>query len=638
MRNSVKYYLFALFFLPCLLYSQAPFVLKNIQINKSVYLNGAAGVVFSGTADFVGETDVDSAVWLGVLEFWSKKYGCIYSPKIVENKNISSNEIFSLDKKDKIFSGFIPFHLLNFSGGMVDLELRFFAYNPNTKKKLELFQTTEEPYFIPDIYAVKLLFNGGSVTKMEYDLPGKSIPLLNMFINDKAKSGNGRPDLVWRIIIGDQVVFESEEATNDFIIPKGVAVFKVSGADTIHLSVFDNDQFTHDELIGDTIIPHFPAGDTISYPSMKFQNVFEAGFKIIKQKIPSIEYASIKSQYSSHEGTSGINISINHQISTPAPVSVRPVFISKESSLVVPPFVSLIKGSFSASASGLIGVEKDGMNELFVPHYATTYSAAPAIEYFMDDYGILLKRFADTSSFLPREIKDVRFRVEAEEKFSHNGIKGIKISVSGIVPESYWENLSPGELFFSLQILNEEKEDMSEKIFLISNSKKFSFQRFQLLRSNHSLSFFLPFYDAGNLRKLHVNLMGVLSKNNLPVGAASEILDFSPIELTEIPSFHIVCTNKIKHIEKFYFRLYHGPKIIAVTDTLSIGKKTFYFKNISQKVFAEDIIRIELMGVDKWGQEEMINNWEATGTIFIDKKSIRLPSNQRHLRSGKLYF
>ena len=637
MRCLVKYHLCALFFLPCLLYSQAPFILKNIQINKSVSKNGASGVEFSGNAEY--NTDhIDSTNWVSLVEFWSKKYGCIYSSATAENKDISSNEIFSLDKEEKLFSGFIPFHLLNFSGGTIDLELRFFAYNPNTKKKVELFKTPEELYFIPDIYAIKLLFSEGSVTKMEYDLPGKSIPLLNMFINDKARSGNGRPDLVWRIIIGKRVLFESEEATNDFLIPKGVAVFKASETDTIHFSVFDNDQFTHDEMIGDTIITNFPPGDTVYYTDMKFQHVLDAEFKIVKQKIPSIDYASIKTQYSSHEGTSGINIGFTHQISIQAPVSVRPVFISKEESVVVPPFVALAKGSFSASTSGLIGVEKDGMNELFVPHYATTYSACPAIEYFMDDYGILLKRVVDTSSFLPREIKDVRFLVQAEEKVSFNGIKGIKISVSGIVPESYWENLSPGELFFSLQILNEEKEEMSEKIFLISNSKKFSFQRFQLLRSNHSLSFFLPFYDAGNLRKLHVNLMGVLSKNNLPVGAASEILDFSPIELTEIPSFHIVCTNKIKHIEKFYFRLYHGPKIIAVTDTLSIGKKTFYFKNISQKVFAEDIIRIELMGVDKWGQEEMINNWEATGTIFIDKKSIRLPSNQRHLRSGKLYF
>jgi hypothetical protein len=638
MRNSVKYYLFALFFMPCLMYSQVPFVLKNIQINKSVFRNGAEGVEFSGKIAFVDFADADSSGWVGLVEFWSKKYGCIYSSITGENKEISSSEIFYLDKKEKQFSGFIPFHLLNFSGGTIDLELRFFAYNPKAKRKIDLLQTPEETYFVPDIYAVKLLFNAGSVTKLEYDLPGKSIPLLNMFINDKARSGNGRPDLVWRIIIGNRVLFESEEATNDFLIPKGVAVFKVSEADTIHLSVFDNDQFTHDELIGDTIIPNFPTGDTSSYQGMKFQNVLDAGFKIIKQKIPTIEYASIKSQYSSHEGTSGINISINQQITTIAPVSVRPVFVNKEESVVVPPFVSLANGAFSASASGLIGIENTGKNELFVPHYSTTYSAYPAIEYFMDDYGILLKRVSDTASFSPKEIKDIKFSVQSEEKFNHNGINGIKITISAVVPESYWENISPGELLFSLQILNEEKEDMTEKIFLISNSKKFSFQRFQLLRSNHSLSFFLPFYNAEELRKLHINLLGFLSKNNLTVGYASEIIDFRTIELTEIAPFQINCKNHIKHIDNFYFRLYHGPKIIAVTDTLSLGKKIFHFNNISQKIFAEDIVRIELMGIDKWGQEEMINHWETTGAIFIDKKSIRLPSNDRKIRSGKLYF
>ncbi|MCX7743686.1 MAG: hypothetical protein N2167_03880 [Flavobacteriales bacterium] len=623
----------------------------RIEISKNIKQQGVSGINIKATIKLKDiPLAMDTTQWYVFAEIRNDNNRLIYTPQLMPEvyKTVApKGEYIRLPiiKNHLLqYDFFIPYRRIMEDPGLNNYTFNLVVCDRYKRVVSPPIASQSATIQIPQGYVMKIDLEKADVIRGEYDEAGKKIPFLGLFLSGNSKSGKGRPDIVWNIQVGNEYVFESEEATNEFSAKKGSASFRISDTDPVKLSIVDNDDFSTDELIGEYFIQHSSGEYQQNINGLSFGKVIHADFSVSKVAIPVINDISLSVSEASYQGVSGIYLDIAQSTQTDKQLSIRPIFTNSTfTSIQVPRFVKFVSGKLIPVSSGMIGVsqEHDTSVRLFIPHYAVLPNMFPAVQYYLEGYGLLLKQVKSDLKFSRKEVHDVKIKMISREAVVVKGIHGIKLVIGIDVPEMYYDDLSPLDISYALRFTDNQGNDLTSWLSLLTSIRRFEFSKFELIRPQKEVVFFIPYYKmqlASPLLQVVAQIKSTLREPAVQLGEYSQSFTYDAPVLIQVPNLRIEATNKNRVIDKYYFRFYHGPQLLANSDTIVNGKAVFYIPSKGWNVYHEDEVLFELVGIDFFGTEQVVGRWQTKADIFLSKKPVILPGVGKGVKKAKIRF
>jgi len=592
--------------------------------------------------------DMDTTQWYLFAEIRNEKNRLIYTPQLMPEvyKTVAPKGEYVrlpiIKNYSLHYDFFIPYRRMMDDPQFGNYTFNLVACDRYKRVVTSPLATQIFPIQIPQGYVMKVEMEKADVVQGEYDEPGMKIPFLGLFLSGNSKSGKGRPDIVWKILVGDECVFESEEATNEFSAKKGSASFRISDTDPVKISIEDNDDFSTDELIGEYIIQH-PSGEyQHAYKELSFGKINRADFAISKVSIPVIKDILLNVSEGKFDGVSGIFLDVSQSVHSQHQLSIRPVFTNSTfTSLQVPRFVKFVSGTLIPVASGMIGISNQSSDNirLFIPHYAVSPEKFPAVQYYLEGYGLLLKQVKSDLKFSRKGVSDIKFQMISREEVVIKGIHGIKLVIGLEVPEMYFDDLSPLDISYTLRFTDNQGNDLTSWLTLLTSIRRFEFSKFELIRPQNEIVFFIPYYkiqsDSPRIQ-VTAQIHAKLREPDVDLGDYSHSFSYDIPALVKVPNLRIEAANKNKNMDKFYFRFFHGPEHLANSDTIPKGKASFYIPTKGWSFYPNDEILFELVAIDYFGTEQVVGKWKTTADIFLSNKPVIMPGAGKDVKKAKI--
>lgn len=626
-------------------------LVDKIEIIDNYKHQGVSGINIKSTIKLKDiPVAMDTTQWYVFAEIRNANNRLIYTPQLMPEvyKTVApkgeyirlpiiKNHTFQYDF-------FIPYRRIMEEPGLNNYTFNLVVCDRYKRIVTSPIATQSATIHIPQGYVMKVDLEKADAQRGEYDEAGKKIPFLGLFLSGNSKSGKGRPDIVWNIQVGNEYVFESDEATNEFSAKNGTASFRISDTDPVKLSIVDNDDFSTDELIGEYIIQHKPGEYQQNFHGLSFGKILQADFSVSKVAIPFIKDIHFSVSEGSYEGVSGIFLDISQSSQTDKQLSIRPIFTNSTfTSILVPRFVKFVSGSLIPVSSGMIGISKEpaGAVRLFIPHYAIVPNMFPAIQYYLEGYGLLLKQVKSDLKFTPKTVSDVRIQMISREAAVIKGIHGVKLVIGMEVPEMYFDDLSPLDISYALRFTDNQGNDLSSWLKLLTSIRRFEFSKFELIRPQKEVVFFIPYFKmqlASPRIQVVAQIKAMLREPSVALGEYSQTFTYDAPALVQVPNLRIEAANKNRNMEKFYFRFYHGPEILAYSDTIVGGKADYYIASKGWKAYLADEVLFELVGIDYFGTEKVVGRWQSTADMFLSKKPVIMPGTGKGVKKAKIRF
>lgn len=624
---------------------------EQLEITDNFKKQGVSGIYLKATVKLKDiPLDMDTTQWYMFAEIRNSNNRLIYSPLLMPEvyKTVAPKGEYvrlPIIKNHSLqFEFFIPYRRVMDDSGLNNYTFNLVVCDRYKRVVTSPVATQSSTIQIPQGYVMKVELEKADAAPGEYDEAGMKIPFLGLFLSGKSKSGKGKPDMVWNIQVGNEYVFESEEATNEFSAKKGSASFRISDTDPVKLTVVDNDDFSTDELIGEYIIRHHTGEYHQAFKGVSFDKIIHADFSVSKVPIPVVKDIQLNVSEAMYEGVTGIFLDISHSAETSQQLSIRPVFTNGTfTSVQVPRFVKFVSGSLIPVASGMIGIsnQSGGNIRLFVPHYAVNPEMFPAVQYYLEGYGLLLKQVKSDLKFSRNAVSDIKIQMVSRESAVIKGIHGIKLVIGVDVPEMYFDDLSPLDISYALRFTDNQGNDLTSWLDLLTSIRRFEFSKFELIRPQKEIVFFIPYYKMhSNTSHIQViaKIQAKLREPSIALGEYSQSFTFESPALVKVPNLRIEASNKNRSIEKFYFRFFHGSERLANSDTIPNGKARFYIHSKGWNLYQHDEVLFELVGIDYFGIEKVVGKWESTADLFLSRKPVVLPGAGKGVKKVKISF
>ena len=624
---------------------------EQLEITDNFKQHGVSGIYLKAAVRLKDiPEDMDTTQWYLFAEIRNTNNQLIYTPQLMPEvyKTVAPKGEYVrlpiIKNYSLQYEFFIPYRRVMDDPGLSNYTFNLVVCDRYKRVVTSPVASQSSAIQIPQGYVMKVDLEKADAAQGEYDEAGMKIPFLGLFLSGKSKSGKGRPDIVWNIQVGNEYVFESEEATNEFSAKKGSASFRISDTDPVKLSIVDNDDFSIDELIGEYIIQHGSGEYQHTYKGLSFGKIIQADFSVSKVSIPVIKDIQLNVSEAMHDGVSGIFLDVSQAVQTWQQLSIRPVFTNSTfTSIQVPRYVKFVSGSLIPVASGMIGIsnQSGGYIRLFIPHYAVNPEMFPAVQYYLEGYGLLLKQVKSDFKFPRNAVADVKFQIVSREPSVLKGIHGIKLVIGVDVPEMYFDDLSPLDISYAIRFTDNQGNDLTSWLDLLTSIRRFEFSKFELIRPQKEIVFFIPYYKMQSTSpqiQVTAQIHAKLREPSVALGDYSQSFTYVAPALVKVPNLRIETANKNKNMEKFYFRFFHGSERIANSDTIPKGKASFFITTKGWSLFPSDKILFELVGIDYFGIEQVMGKWEATADLFLSKKPVMMPGTGKDVKKAKIRF
>lgn len=170
------------------------------------------------------------------------------SPKI---RNLANYEMIKF-RKGVEFKGllFIPYTELNLNEGSQNIRYALNASTIGEYKSWKSLYVGEVQMTLPPKYLTKITFRNIAMYETKYDVAGKDIPLVNIFISLRKSSGQGFPDIYWKLSRKGRNIGRSLTYRNSFYFYDDSILTQTVAGDKLLFSVMDQDFFSSDDVIG----------------------------------------------------------------------------------------------------------------------------------------------------------------------------------------------------------------------------------------------------------------------------------------------------------------------------------------------------------------------------------------------------
>ncbi|MCZ2443769.1 MAG: hypothetical protein LC101_08365 [Flavobacteriales bacterium] len=625
--------------------------IEKLTITSQVEEKGVKGVQLSAYVYCKTSSAAwDSTTWYIFPEIINKNQKVVFSPTSTPGtyKTTAPRKDYvnlSLAKNTRsLVRFFIPYRRILDNPGKQAFTFRLSICDKRKIITEPLIVSQITDLTLPEVYIVSVDLKSAEVQEGAYDNPGQNIPILGMFFGERSKTGKGYPDVVWDIRIGSDIIFESDEATNEFFAKPDRAVFRISEDDPVLLSVWDNDDFSSDDLIGSKMLT-LPVGPFSQvYTNDAFGKVISADYTVQKVSIPLIENIRLTAQTGKYQGVSGLFITTHQQIIGQAPVSIRPIFTNASFIKIASvAFAKIVHGTFSPTSSGKIEIpiQSDDSLVLFIPHYAMHEQMYPAIQYYLEGYNVLIKQHRETTIFSIPSIQDIHFQANIEDEAQVKGVHGVKIVLQIDVPEMYFDDLNPFEFNYDVKITTDDDKDITNLFEPLNRLRDTGYANIRLIRLQKDLSFFIPYHKMSEydyVNHIHVNIQAKMKTDHLIIGNLNQHLSYTIPSLLQLPYIYMSVNNQHTPSVSYQYHLFQGDTEIGESNTISSGKQDLFIKTDGRYVHPKDQFRIELTGRNREGETRVLGTWSNKGELFLNRKPLRLLSTGKAIKKGKIRF
>ncbi len=586
----------------------------------------------------------------------------VYSPSITSvftGGNETSNMIKMLKATNNDYENelnfFIPYRLLSLQNGGQMLNFTLHAIN---KENTIHFRNLYSKYIriqqpVIDQYYIRV--DDLEVEQGTYDVAGKDIPLVNLFISPKSNTGKGYPDVCWAVKIGDQVIYKSKVSKNSFYGNDGYHIFRKAKVDSAYFYVYDMDITTLNDDIGNFMLTGFDSITEKHFENLSFEKVKNVNLKVNKLKLPSVHMYDYSLDTMKLNGVSGLRTHVN----------LKADFWGYENEFLAQP---VLMDHFNAADDFTCEFLLDDSVLEKVGHftYNNNYKDT-AFSYFIPFYSIngntiLSTFFTYPGSEIPfytltdplekeyNKADDIRFYAKIKENYQYEDFKGIRIDINQNIPGEYLDNFRKDDILNSYGFYNKENnigliEHLQEISEFGIDKDKVEAVNIPILENKLSKSYFIPYYKLFPLRgeqKLRIEQKSWVNSTGFVIGENQKVFDYQVprIYQLQIQKYDI----RIRHRRRYkylFWEVYHGDNLVYKTPNLENNSKTLHWEKLpANKIYchSQDKINMYFFGINRKGEEKLLKIWHFNAGEFYRNQDVIKLNRNKAIKEGYIQF
>lgn len=570
-------------------------------------------------------------------------------------KNYYYNEVKALSTDNTNYLRFfVPYRWLNLSEGKHELTIKLCVSDYAQKQMLrEVFDVKKAIYF-PPLHFIRYHLSALQVANLDYDVAGKNIPIVNLFISEKSKAGKGYPDLMWYVNVGNYSIYRSSVKRNSLIGESASTFFKMSQNDKAFLEVLDRDITSKHELIGKWEFPSCQSPCYMKYDSIQFGNVTSVSMTFQKKIIPFVKIDELIVQPSTKDGISGFNTTVSYLTdglnkgddiySIPVISSIFdkneryvPSFISKDTSISNKPFYKINSNNYK------------GKFVFFTPYYQMANHNKLSIDFVHENEKYrVIAAYADTK--VPLALNDTKTSFLFKENYQNDDFTGILVEVKHQIPMMYYKAFKFYDIRNNIAFFDTEKQGglnriIQEIVAYKTLENDIIFNDFVNENNEFERSFFIPYYKlypSKGKQSLKVSLNTVLHELNYQIGNNEKTFEYIMPQLFELQlQKYDLQIKKRRKYKSLFWEVHHGNRLIYRTEPLENNSKTVHWEKLpAEKIIghAQDKVHLFLLGLDKNNRETLITVWHFDVYDFYKSQPQQLLKRNSKIKSGKIQF
>lgn len=610
---------------------------RNAVIKDGVKRAGESGILFTSEVQFTytseqvtgAQDSQDPHEYYFFLDIHKKDGDEVFFPSDTPDrlkKSFTKDEYVKLtaDQPDwQYLRIFIPYNRIRLKEGVYELEIELAACNNSGTHYFHQLYTTPLTIRQPVMYIAKIGVEEGMITEGQYDLPGKKIPIIGLFLgSDKSKNGQGLPDAGWKVKIGGDIVFESPVTSNSFVVPAGSSSFRIAKGDPVELQFIDEDYFKSDEVLGNMDFKMAEDQGKIEKKNIRLGKIYNASVYYQQTREPELSDTRVTFTKTQYRGVTGIEIKTSYTINSLLrgdSVGLRPVFRDDRGNIRLPNHIKLVNVKLSLSKSGFMVDQENGTKEqtIFIPHYAIIGNHYAGTEFFMDGYGIKIHDAYSKTKTPPVEsrVKDVTVTAGELSEVSYKGFWGVKIPLQINVPDMYYEDLDYTQLTHSIIVKNSDGYDITDSVLVVSLKEDENLRNFQLRKITKDKILFIPYarcITGNHPSDISIQYKTRYWKEGILIGDEMLKFEIKDPMLVKPDLFQLSLKYRKKNVEFYTYRILHGNQVIYQSEKLQKEKvkKVFDFSNRYFCMY--DDISVEIYTIDYFNVEKKVYTYKFT--------------------------
>ncbi len=597
---------------------------KGIEINFDCY--------YEFVSQVIRDKGINSTKFYFYVTIIDEKNNIVFIPQ-QEISNYYKTEFeertaISKDEKDEI-TLFISNRKLNLQEGehnlKVILNVSNYSRNISFKDLADAsVSITQESFFLVNM----------KVSDMEikyFDNYDVSNVFGRIFSKSYKNKGRGYPDIIWNINTGYDRIYTSGIADNSFNGFDGEVSFKIIDSDPVFIDVYDYDKLSRNDFIASYKIKHGKGNFDVSFDKLSYKNIKNVDISFIKRKQPTILSKEIAIRSNKINGVSGIDVFFSYLTKYLSDSLVVTPFLTdnsdKQHNLSI--FSEITETGLIQSSEFIINSD-NGVLKIHLPYYSLFNGANIGFNIKVPDYNVQIASIINSEEIQIPKIKDIKLKILSINEYKHQGIYGVLCKTAYEIPNDYISNVGFGNINF-VDTLTNKFFDISKITELVPEKD---------YKPTHEKNYFIPFYKLRDIKSkidVSVNYNVIIKSSEISVGSGLENFIIEKPELLQISIASLsMKTNKNTCLyTKLRIDIVHGDNNNYKTREQEIIKNMSFENFDSFTAHPNDDVRINIIGIDKFGQEKGLANYQITANDIKNRSSIKLKKN-RFLKKIKL--
>lgn len=544
---------------------------KGIVINFSANFTYDANELFS-----TKESRNEVIFYIDFTDAEGNPINSTYDPRMVHNSKRKSM-LFTAPHEKNITKNaeiFVPYTQFYIPPGTQRLTYTIHAISYEYSMEWRNLTSGTFTVNMPPVYFAKAAITNIQARDKSYDVAGKDIPIVNIFVSPKSSSGKGYPDLFWTFGTKNTTYIQTGVVDNSLYAADDSCSFQMLEDDVLFLDVYDYDTFSFNDDVGSFTFPKM-TGAGVYRSRLKSGDVVNGNIIIKRKARPLGKDMSVFAKTASYNGISGYQVWGN---------------ITKDAAIRSQMFIRLSDGTNQTPSFTNMSVIPAGANfSYFVPAWDLPPNAGFGLLCLDAEYNLpVTQKYAAPEKYFS-ETQDVQIKLKSTPQATQNGVRGILMEINIEYPAGI-TNKSDCKFNYDF------KEDTG------INLKKV-FEQLKMVGSPIcgdpvcGFKVFVPYYLLAQLsgKQLQTVFEGTVSmKDKLTIGRLSEKITADVPTIVSLPNAEL--SMELKFAKNWsYVNIsteYNGIQRVFVKEKTSGGKMTVDVEYPSQFAAEDDMISL----------------------------------------------
>ena len=502
------------------------------------------------------------------------------SPELLHNRKNRRSYYKLSHVKNKLRNGelFFPYTDFYLPKGTQKIKYTIHAISYNYSATWRNLASGEVIIAMPGVYFAKAAVTGMHVVEKSYDVAGKDIPFLNLFIPSNSSSGKGYPDIFWELGSDTKNYILTDVSSNSFYAKNDSISFQMMEDDLLYLRVYDHDVLSGDDFLGGINIPKL-VGPKTYQATLKNGDIIGGNFFLKRDLRPDAKAISLYVKNTQFQGISGYQIWGN---------------IEKNSSVFARFFLRMPDGTNETPKWTNFTPMPEGANfSYFVPAWDLKPGTGFGILALDTYYRLpLTQKYATPKTYIT-ESRDVALKINPLQVTQRNGVEGILVSANIAYPQELGDTKKQVKFMYQFKDLSGvDLKKIIDKLALDSSPICSS--------QTCPMSVFIPYYllDAFSQKELRAYVkMEISVKDNFIIGKDEDTLTVAVPAIVPAPKAQLSLNLKFAKDWSYVNMVteYNGVQKICVKEKSEGGKITVDLEFPTTYMAENDLVSIAII-------------------------------------------